>query len=374
MTKIIHWGKYCPPFKGGMESATYIAALGAAATGHDTTLLCFGKRSSPKPSTNQGIRIITAPISATLLSQPLSWEYLWWAIREGNQSEIVHLHAPNMLAALASIFLNERAKLIVHWHSDVVNKGVLGQALQPLERSMLKRADLVICTSKAYIEGSRTLKPFINKIKVVPIGVADPSSENVSCYIPEMISTLIAGRKIILSVGRLIPYKGFNILIDAATQLPDDSVVVIVGSGPQEKNLIDQVNKLNLNSKVILTGKLDDLSLKSLYRQATLFCLPSTMRSEAFGVVLVEAMAYGLPIVATRIPGSGVSWVNQHGVSGLNVEAGNPDELAEACIQILSSSKLQDTFAHGARKRYMEEFAENVFINRLLNIYLEVLN
>jgi glycosyltransferase involved in cell wall biosynthesis len=167
----------------------------------------------------------------------------------------------------------------------------------------------------------------------------------------------------------LVPYKGFNVLIQAAQQLPKDSVVVIVGGGPLQQELQQAIKSAGVRDRVVLAGRLSDAALHALFERAILYCLPSTYRAEAFGVVLLEAMAYGLPIVASDIPGSGVPWVNQHGLSGLNVPVEDAKALADACNQILTSEVLRRKFSQGARQRYLAEFTEVTSIKRMLIAY-----
>ena len=137
----------------------------------------------------------------------------------------------------------------------------------------------------------------------------DPTQTGVALSPSYELEKRIDGRKIILAVGRLVSYKGFDVLVEAAPDLHPDSVVVIVGSGPLGQKLRQAVELAGVSDRVILAGRLSDAALHSLFSKAALYCLPSIYRSEAFGVVLLEAMAHGLPIVATEIPGSGVSWV-----------------------------------------------------------------
>ena len=162
-------------------------------------------------------------------------------------------------------------------------------------------------------------------------------------------------------------------MIDAAKHLSDDSVAVIVGGGPLQQELQQAIELADVKDRAVLTGRLSDAALHALFERATLYCLPSTYRAEAFGVVLLEAMTYGLPIVATDIPGSGVPWVNQHGISGLNVPVGDPVALAEACNQILSSAELRGRLSEGARKRFLAEFTEEVSVKRMMHAYDQML-
>lgn len=186
---------------------------------------------------------------------------------------------------------------------------------------------------------------------------------------PAALESQIGSRKLVLAVGRLVPYKGFDVLIRAAKQFVKDSVVVIVGSGPLEQELQHAIEQDGLEDRIVLAGRLSDTALHALFERATLYCLPSTYRAEAFGVVLLEAMTFGLPIVASDIPGSGVPWVNQHGVSGINVPIGDEKALAEACNQILGSEELRSRLSKGARQRFLAEFTEEVSVKRMMSAY-----
>lgn len=370
--KIVHLGKYYPPDMGGIESVTRSLAQGAQAAGCQVSVVCFHQDAAQDERQANGLRVLRAPVDFIKASQPVGGLYLQWALAQGRRADLVHLHAPNMLAALSALLLGSTPRLLVHWHSDVVNKGALGRILRPLERWMLRRADQIACTSAAYAESSLALRPFAHKVTVVPIGVPDlakgiPTSGDDALF-PELRARL-RDRKMILSVGRMVPYKGFDVLVEAALRLPDDAVVVIVGSGPLREELERQIDGFDLGDKVILAGRQSDEALAALFRRATLFCLPSVERSEAFGVVLIEAMAYGLPVIATQIPGSGVPWVNQQEVSGLNVPVRDAAALADACTAVLASDALRHRLAAGARHRFETEFTEEISVRRMLHLY-----
>lgn len=376
LSHIVHWAKYYPPDIGGIESVTASLSRGTVAAGHSVTVVCFHKGNAPCHASLDGVQVRRAPVLTAKASQPLGLRYFLWCLRESRTADIVHLHSPNMLAALAAVLLNKKQKLIVHWHSDVIGKGWLGRLLAPLEKTLLSRADSIVCTSQAYADASMPLQKFTRKISVVPIGVPDMANAtriSEECNIPAALNKKLEGARLLLAIGRLVSYKGFHVLVEAAKSLPSDVVVVIVGAGPLHVELQKKIDAEGLADKVILASCQKGKILDALYRRAALFCLPSVGRSEAFGVVLIEAMSYGLPIVATQIEGSGVPWVNEHGVSGLNVPAGDVAALADACNAILNSSDLRKHFSLGARKRYEQEFTENVSVGRMLKIYKELL-
>ena len=369
MARIVHFGKYYFPDAGGIESVTASLARGASAAGHSVSVVCFQKTSTQNEEIIEGVRVIRAPIAVMVASQPLGLNYFLQCVHVAKGADVVHLHVPNMLGALCALFVNRKIRLLVHWHSDVINKGFLGKVLSPLESTLLRRADCIVATSQAYADASETLAPFRNKITIVPIGVPDTKYEGTASVLPPFIRERIKEKKIILSVGRLVPYKGFNILIEGAKHLLADSVVVIVGSGPLQQDLQQAIDTAGVSDRVLMAGRLSDATLHALFEQAVLYCLPSTYRAEAFGVVLLEAMAYGLPVVATNIPGSGVPWVNQHGTTGLNVPVGDSEALAKTCNQILGSTELQSRLSRGARQRFLTEFTEEISVKRMMATY-----
>ncbi|MDO8651872.1 MAG: glycosyltransferase [Undibacterium sp.] len=371
MKKIVHFGKYYPPDMGGIESVTQTLAEGALNAGHDVQVICFGKTASAV-EVCAGVKVVRHPITRLLSSQPLNFNYFFNLITAGRRADIIHLHAPNLLASLATLFIGKKSKLVVHWHSDIVGKGALGRVVRPLEKWMLTRANIVLATSQAYMDGSAALNTFSNKVAVVPLGIAPPAIATVPSPLSKRLKKFVAGRKIVLSVGRLTAYKGFSVLIEAAKHFPDDVAIIVAGGGELLPELTAQLDKNQLQNKVLLAGRVTDEELIALYMHAEVFCLPSIERSEAFGVVLLEAMAYGLPVVATNIPGSGVPWVNAHQVSGENVTTGKPEELAESCIAILNNPTLREQYSLGARKRFKDNFLADKFCKKIMDIYIQL--
>jgi glycosyltransferase involved in cell wall biosynthesis len=357
---------------GGIESVTVSLAKGAVKAGHTVTVVCFKKSKALDAEVIDGVRVLRMPSMTVVASQPLGIRYIRVCLREASNADIIHLHAPNMLAAFCCLFSTKKTRLIVHWHSDVIGKGFLGCIFKPLERGMLKRASCVIATSQIYADASSALKRFKEKIKVVPIGVPDAKKAGLTVCLPDYLTEKLYGKRIILTVGRLVPYKGFDILIESAKLLEHDVVVVIVGEGPLQARLRAVIATSGVADRVLLVGQLSGETLHALFNRAMLYCMPSVKRSEAFGVVLLEAMAHGLPIVATDIPGSGVPWVNRHGVTGINVSVGDPVALAQACNQILCCNDVRLFFAEGSRQRFIDEFTEEALFKRVISIYEEL--
>ncbi|MEN2427761.1 glycosyltransferase [Chromobacterium vaccinii] len=378
-TKVLHLGKYFHPDAGGIETVTKDIAQGAALAGYEVTVLCFGDVASLRRERIGDVEVLRAPVWKKSASQPISWQYFYAFLRCAREYDIVHVHVPNMLAALAIVLARLPGRVVVHWHSDVINKGWLGRMMYPLERLLLRRADAVIATSQAYADASPLLRRFRDKVRVVPIGIEDPDVLD-DDHEPGLILAPAIGKaeqpkasradeKIVLAVGRLVPYKGFEVLVDAARDLPSGCRVVIVGGGERRAELEARIARYGVSDRVQLAGRLDDASLRELFQRATLFCLPSVSRAEAFGVVLLEAMAHGLPIVASNIAGSGVPWVNSHGETGLNVPVGDARALGAAIVSLLSKPQTLERMRVASRRRFETEFTAIVATRRVLDLY-----
>jgi glycosyltransferase involved in cell wall biosynthesis len=373
--KIVHFGKYYHPDVGGVESVTVSVAEGARHAGHAVSVVCFEGAAAPRQEEINGVQIVRAASAVNISSQPLSMDYVRKALRLASEADIVHLHAPNMLAALCSLWIKPTVRLLVHWHGDVRNKGLLGPLTRPLERRLLQRADAIVVTSEVYGKTSPALAPFADKIRIVPIGVSDPSNQaeqSGGSLVPEWTSRL-DGKKLVLSVGRLVRFKGFDVLIDAARGLPEDVAIVIVGDGPLRAELEEQVRRLDLGERVLFTGSLPPRQsgglLHELFKRADLYCLPSVDRSESFGVVLIEAMSYGTPCVVSDIPGSGVTWVSLDGVSGTRFPVGDWRSLSRVIAELLSDPERLSRLGEQARQRFLDHFTEGVATRRMLDVY-----
>lgn len=370
--RLVHVGKFYPPDFGGIETVTRTLAEGSAVSGYDVTVTCMG--SADTTEVVGGVCVRRSKTSLEIFSQPISIRYLIRTIELLRFADIVHFHAPNMLGALAILLSRIPATVVVHWHSDVLKKGLLGLIFRPLELAVLKRATRVVVTSRAYAESSSMLQRFIQKVAIVPIGIKDSAMRGYSGpQIPEAVMTLRRSRSIVLSVGRLVRYKGFGVLVESA-KFMHDSLIVIVGRGPLERELKEAVRKKGLQDRVVFTGELSESALNALFAEASVFCLPSITRAEAFGVVLLEAMAHGVPIVATRIHGSGVTSVNVDGVSGINVQTHDPIAIADACNAIIENPEFYRRLSKGARERFLSNFSEDLFIARMLRVYDEILD
>ena len=234
---------------------------------------------------------------------------------------------------------------------------------KPLQSWLLKRADKIVGTTPVYIKESPFLKNYQQKSTYVPIGIEPVVYSEEEA---EKIRNKFGNKKIILSIGRLVPYKGYEYLIEAAKHLTDEYHLVIGGGGPLKEELQAKIEQIGLENKVTLAGYIDYKDLPAFFGACHIFVLSSVMKTEAFGIVQIEAMSCSKPIVATKIEGSGVSWVNKEGESGINVTPKIAKSLTNA---IFAVDKEYDKYSVGAKERFNSVFTYIQMIDNILKIY-----
>lgn len=368
--RVLQLGKFYP-LRGGVEKVMYSLMEGLSARELRCDMLCASETGSRlRENLNPWATLMCSPSWGKLNGTMMSPRMISAMRRIASTYDIVHVHHPDPMAALSLWLSGFKGRVVLHWHSDIVKQHRMLQAYKPLQRWLLRRADVIVCTTEPYMRGSEYLKPYLQKCTVVPIGIPalQPDTE-----LTRSIAERYAGRKLLFALGRLVPYKGFEHLVEAAALLPDEYVVVIGGTGPLRSNLEHAIAERGLEDKVILAGYLSDQEVGAYFGACTMFCFPSVQKTEAFGIVQLEAMSVGKPIVATDIPGSGVSWVDAHGVSGLNVPVGDAQALADAIQQISSTPEALRKFARGAQQRYQDTFTHDKMVESTIRIYSSIL-
>lgn len=285
--------------------------------------------------------------------------------------DIIHIHHPDPMAAMALRLSGYKGKVVLHWHSDILSQKALLRFYLPIQNWLIKRADTIVGTTPVYLAESPYLQGVQEKCRCIPIGIEPVISDSAR---EQEIRNEYSGRRIIFSLGRLVEYKGYRYLIEAAKYLDDSFMILIGGGGPLRESLQREIDELGVGSRVKLLGKVPQEDLASYYGACELFCMSSVMKTEAFGIVQIEAMSAGRPVIATKIPESGVSWVNEDGVSGINVEPCDSKAIAEAIRTITDNEATWKKFSAGAAKRFAENFTKEKMISKCLNIYAETLS
>ncbi|NJB68663.1 rhamnosyl/mannosyltransferase [Desulfobaculum xiamenense] len=376
--RILHLGKYYAPHAGGIENFVADLAREQVRGGDEVMVLAHGDRPFAPPLTEviHGVLVRRVRTFGTLVHTPLSPGFGWELARalRSFRPDVVHAHVPNV-SAFWMLLARKSIPLVLHWHSDVVpsaHDAGLRRLYAPyavFERMLLERADAVIATSAPYMQTSAALRRVRGKCRVVPLGVAP---ERVEFSLRERDGAGRGRVPMVLAVGRFAYYKGFEHLVHAMRGL-EDARLVIAGDGPMRGRVEALVDALELGCRVSLPGRVSDEELRRHWSEATVFCLPSIERTEAFGVAMVEAMAYGLPVVSTDIPGSGVGFVNHHGVTGLVVPPGDASALADAIGTLLDDAAGREAMGRAARKRFDEFFHIGPVRESVSDVYGELL-
>ncbi len=318
--RVLHIGKFFPPVPGGMEVFLRDLMLAQRKGGSESFAIVHRGHRAPNPA--EAHWLIQVPVWLRLLFAPISPTFpfaLARAIRE-LEPDVLHLHLPNPSAFwVLAIPSARRLPWVIHWHSDVVPSQI-SPALRlaypfyrPLEQAVLERCAAIVPTSTPYLEASQPLARWREKCRVVSLGVdIDRLPDEKGAEPPFWPDKVFR----ILAIGRLTYYKGFDTLIRAVATLPGVQLI-IVGNGDDYPQLAALIEQEKAGDRIRLPGELDDASRNRLLASCDVLCLPSRERTEAFGIVLMEAMRYGKPVIAGRVPGSGMSWVVDEGKTGL---------------------------------------------------------
>lgn len=320
-----------------------------------------------------GYTVWRAGSLGVLFSTAISPAMIYRLKRIIDNYDIIHVHHPDPMANLALFLAKPKGRLIVHWHSDIVRQKRSLKLYEPLLRWMLRRADVIIASSEAYKKGSLYLRFFHSKLKIIPYGISADGADLVcGDHVQELQSTF-GNRKVVLSLGRLVYYKGLNFLVHAAVFLPKEYVIVIAGDGPLRNKLEKLSRRLGVADRVHFLGEISDEQRWLFLRTCDVFVLPSLERSESFGIVQVEAMACGKPVISTGIRHSGVGWVNRDGVTGRVVPPGDPKALAQAVIEIVENKNNYALFCQNSLLRFQDIFHIHPFACEIIKTYENVL-
>lgn len=284
------------------------------------------------------------------------------AIRKSD-ADVVHLHWPNPPGVAAYLASGHRGPLVVTYHSDVIRQRLIGALFSPLLNMALRRAGAIIASSPNYIESSPVLSRYRSKCRVIPFGIPLLEYGAVDPVEVAGIRARFPG-PLVLGVGRLVYYKGFDLLIQAMRNV--DATLMLIGNGPMRASLEETARRTGQNGRIRFLGAVEDAV--PYFHAADVFVLPAVARSEAFGLVQLEAMACGKPVVNTRV-NSGVPFVSRDGETGLTVEPGSVDQLAEALRLLTADPELRCRYGCAARKRMEAEFRVEIMARKTMDVY-----
>ncbi len=367
--KILQLGKFYDSYTGGIETVIYDITETLNERGVSCDVLCANKNNLYQEEFRKNYKIMRTKTWRMCCATAITPQMIFTLRKIINEYDIVHIHAPDPMATLALFCVNTtKQKIVLHWHSDIIKQKYLLKLYAPLQNWLLKKADKIITTTPKYRQESAYLQNFQAQCVDIPIGINRNKLIADEAFVTK-IKHQYQGKKIIFSLGRLVYYKGFEYLIKSAQYLNDDYVILIGGDGYLKQDLQNLIKDNGLQDRVKLVGKIDETDLGSYYKACDVFCLPSIVKSEAFGIVQVEAMSFGKPVVATTIAGSGVDWVNLDGVSGVNVSPKQPQALANAFIDLFSDNDRYNQYCIDAKQRFQQIFVRDKMVDSVLDLY-----
>jgi rhamnosyl/mannosyltransferase len=364
---------YFPDPPGGLQEAIRQICLAGRQCGIESTVFTLSPHPAPAELKRPEAQVVRCRSWAAPASCDLGGPAAFGRFRElANDADVVHYHFPWPFADVLHMVGKHSTPSVLTYHSDVVRQRVLGTLYRPLMMRMLRSMSAVVATSPTYARTSEVLTdPGVrNLVRAIPLGIdADsyPREGDESVFTKRGIAP---DEPFFLFIGVLRYYKGLHYLVQAAAKV--GAKIVIAGSGPEGEPLRELVVTLGTRN-VIFAGQVSVEEKVALLRRCCALVLPSHLRSEAFGMVLVEAAMYGKPMISCEI-GTGSSFVNKDEETGFVVAPESPNALADAMNRLLADEALAERMGLAARARYERLFSREALGREYAALYREVAN
>lgn len=369
MIRVLHVYKDYYPVLGGIENhIRFLCAELAKDENFQVQVLVTNENSKTVIEKQNNLEIIKAGRVGKFASMPISFSFFSWVAKL--KTDILHLHFPFPWGEMPYLFLKPYKKMVITYHSDIIRQRILRMLYTPLLNGILKNADAIIAASPAYAKSSKYLAEYYSKCKIIPYFADIQHFQNKNQTKIKEIKEKY-GSPLVLFVGRFRYYKGLEYLIQAAEKV--DSKFLFIGDGYLEKNLKQLVQTKKLEGKIHFANNVSDIDLPSYYYASDIFALPSIHRSEAFGIVLLEAMSCGIPVISTELE-TGTSWVNLDNQTGLVVPPRNPAALSDAINYLLVHKDKCLEFGKAGMERIKNQFSKEIAVKEIKNLYYQLMN
>ena len=368
---VLHVGKGYWPTLGGMETITRQLAEGAVSKGYEVKVLAFGGAFSRERLND--VEVIRVPTLFTFGRAPVSHLFRRTFLDLVRAADIIHFHYPNPLAELSWLTVpkNERKKKlsICTYQSDPLKPELLLPLYLGLTKRFLKNCSYIVASSEQYRRSSPVLSQFGNRVRVIPLGVETDWGNDITESSREAALDMFSGLPSprILFSGRFVYYKGLEYLLRAMESVRGVSCV-LVGDGPRRDALEKMVRDLGLAERVLFTGHLDDGLYSAVYENVDIFVLPSVFRTEAFGLVALEAMSSGMPIITTEL-GTATSVYNLDGKTGYVIKPLDIKELADRISTLAFDPELRNKMGTAARNHVRDNYSAEKMSRQYLDLY-----
>ncbi|RJQ78733.1 MAG: glycosyltransferase [Desulfobacteraceae bacterium] len=364
--KVLHIYKdFYPPIVGGIEGHINILARGLAKNKIDVSVLVSNTRNRIEKISFDGIQVIKAPEFGRIASAPINPNFPMLLKSFVRETDLFHFHLPNPTAVISWVISGIQKPYVASYHSDIVRQKRLYFFFKPFEKYFFSKVSRIIVASPRYLETSKILQKYKSKSSIIPYGISIDRFNKVDHRCVKGIKNQFK-KPIILFIGKFRYYKGLPVLLESMQNV--DAILVIIGSGNRELK-----EKYKCRDKAVFLGELNDNAVNAYLHACDILVLPSVKRSEAFGIVLLEAMACGKAVISTEL-GTGTSYVNLHYQTGIVVPANNRFELSEAMNKILRNADLRRSFGNNGRERVKKYFTDKKMISDTIDLYKSILD
>ncbi len=357
--RVLQVCKHYYPFTGGIENV--VKQLVTGIDGVSFRVLTTVERGRGRVDDVDGVTVVRAGNPGDVKSTPLAPTFPLRLRQQLEWADLVHYHLPFPLGPVSHLLARSKTPTVATFHDDIIDKGPVVYPYEPILERFLEDARRLVVTSPNMRDECARISPFADETTVIPLGI-DAGDDPIAPRRP-------TGRRV-LFVGRLVPFKGVDTLISAMRTVEGE--LSIVGKGPERERLERRAAADGVAERVTFEGFVSEERLDRLYRESDVFVLPSVSANESFGIVQLEAMNHGLPVVNTALP-TGVPYVSVDGETGRTVEPGEPAALADAIEAILDDPDRYERYSANAQRRVRREFTSDRLLRDTERVYREVL-
>ncbi|ATQ75048.1 glycosyl transferase family 1 [Massilia violaceinigra] len=366
--RVLHFYKtYFPESVGGVEQVIRQMCVGTGRLGVRNEVLTLTRQKEKRDVEFEGHKVRLLPLDFEISSTGFSLAAFGELARMAEEADVVHYHFPWPFMDLAHFISRIKKPSLVTYHSDIVRQKQLLRLYQPLKHRFLQSVDTIVATSPNYMASSAVLDRYRDKTRVITYGLdktiyPEPDQARMDKWRAQI------GERFFLFVGVLRYYKGLHILLDAVANT--DYPVVIVGAGPIESELKAHAERLGL-THVLFVGALDEADKVALLTLCYALVFPSHLRSEAFGISLLEGAMYGKPMISSEI-GTGTTYINIDAETGLVVPPSDPQAFGDAMRKLWDNPELAQAMGERAEARYWELFTAEQMAKSYTALYHEL--
>ncbi len=375
--RVLQFGRFWNDQHGGVERHAAMLCQGLAAQGVDVVNLVAGARMQGSDAVLEGYRLVQVPSFGTAFRTAMAPSLITRALALHREKpfDIFHLHFQDPLSHLASMVLPSKVKRVITWHLDIVRQKRLLTVYLPFLHRVTRQADAVVAATQAHFDSSTQIPKDVpaSRRHVIPYGLdyTPLALTPRTTALRDALRERAGGRGVVFALGRHVYYKGFDVLIDAMRHT--DVVLMLGGSGPLRSQLEQKAVSMGVQDRVIFSGRIPEEDLAAYFHACDVFCLPSVEQSEAFGLVQLEAMACGKPVVCTQL-NNGVNVVNVHGETGLAVPVRDPMALGQTLNMLMQDAALRQRLGQQGQRRAHEIYSLQAMAAGHIKLYQDLLS